>query len=177
MKRTLSRISTALQVFALVATSVALLAVVTLVATPRIMGWQPVVVRSGSMEPALPVGSLVFLDPVHPDQVKVGDVISYRIGNARVTHRVVEIGKDAQGTPGFKTKGDANAEPDPGMVSAASVDSREVWSVPYVGKISNFIRSRDGFYIIIALPASVIVASSLVSIVVELNRQRRKAAA
>lgn len=177
MKRMTSRLAKVLQVLVALTAILALAGLLALVIVPKAFGWQPVVVRSGSMEPALPVGSLVFLERVQPEQVKVGDVISYHVGNARVTHRVVEVGKDATGAPGFQTKGDANAEPDAGMVAASTVDRREVMTLPYVGTASNFVRSRNGFYAIILVPAAIIIASSVTSIVVELNRQRRKAAA
>jgi signal peptidase len=177
MKRTALRAGKALQFLGALAAILALMAVVAVTVVPRVLGWESVVVLTGSMEPTIPVGGLAFLAPVHPEEVKVGDVISYRLGNSRVTHRVVELGTDAQGALGFKTKGDANNDADAGMVPASSVVSREVWTVPYAGRVSNFMRSREGFKLLIFAPAIVIVASSLFSISAEMNKQRRKAAA
>ena len=174
MKRTTLRAAEALVALA---TILALTVTVAFMVVPRLMGWQPVVVLSGSMEPTIPMGGMAFLAPVHPEQIKAGDVISYRLGNARVTHRVVEVGKDAEGALAFRTKGDANDDADAGMVPASQVQGREVWVVPYAGRVSSFIRSRDGFRLMIFLPALVIVATSVFSIVAEMNKQRRKAAA
>ncbi len=177
MRLTWNRARRAAGWLVVVAVGLVFASVLALVFVPRLMGWQPVVVVSGSMEPAIPVGGLAFLAPVHPEEVKAGDVISYRVGNSRVTHRVVELGKDDQGALAFRTKGDANNDADAGMVPASSVDGREVWTVPHLGRVSNFMRSRDGFKLMVFVPAIVIVGSSLFSIAAELNKRRRKVAA
>src|SRR5207237_494911 len=70
---------------------------------------------SGSMEPALQVGDLAVVSPTPPDQLAVGDVITYRTParpGIPVTHRIVNISRDAQGQLEFQTKGDANNEVD-----------------------------------------------------------------
>lgn len=177
MRPTVVRAGKALQSLVALGAILALTAIVALMVVPRLIGWQPVVVLSGSMEPALPVGGLVFLEPVHAEQVKAGDVISYRLGNSRVTHRVVEVGTDGAGALAFRTKGDANKDADAGLVAASSVESREVLTVPYMGKALNFARSRTGFYALIALPALFVIGGSVLNIVTEIARQRRKAAA
>src|SRR5437867_6489971 len=59
-------------------------------------GFRPVVVYSGSMEPTLPVGSLLALEPAPSASIRVGDVITFRDPYDRdrlVTHRVVGIAK------------------------------------------------------------------------------------
>lgn len=177
MRRAASHFGKALMLAATVATTLAVLAVLAFILVPRILGWQPVVVLSGSMEPAVPVGAVTFLAPVKPADVKPGDIISFRRGNARVTHRVVTVGTDLQGGLAFTTKGDANAEPDSGFVAASDLERREVLTVPHVGKLANFVRSRNGYYTMIVLPALIIIGTSAGSIVAELNRQRRKAVA
>jgi signal peptidase len=61
---------------------------------PRMIGWTGMVVLSGSMEPTMPVGGLAMLAPIDPEDVEVGDVISYRHPLEReklVSHRVIEI--------------------------------------------------------------------------------------
>src|SRR6266498_1989012 len=59
------------------------------------------VVRSGSMEPTLPVGSLIVAKK--QSHYQVGDVITFKQGNSFVTHRINNIENGA-----FQTKGDAN---------------------------------------------------------------------
>ena len=63
-----------------------------IVAVPHLLGYEQYVVVSGSMEPAIPVGSLVMAKPVKPAELQVGDVIVFyteRHIDTPVTHRVV----------------------------------------------------------------------------------------
>lgn len=107
---------------------------------PALAGARALTVLSGSMEPALPVGSTVVIRPEPPAEIAVGDVITFtdrEEGSADtrvVTHRVLEV----RPGPEFVTAGDANNAPDPGVVPAADVLGVQWYHVPYVG----FLRER-----------------------------------
>ena len=65
--------------------------------------YRVVAVASGSMEPALPVGSLIVITPAS-DPLAVGEVITFNGDGRLVTHRIASIRPD-----GFPvTRGDAN---------------------------------------------------------------------
>ena len=70
------------------------------------------VVLSGSMEPALPAGSLLFVKPL-TSPYAVGDVISFNLPKVKqfVTHRIVSVQKQESAWV-YQTKGDANKEND-----------------------------------------------------------------
>ena len=60
---------------------------------PRMFGYHIYTVISGSMEPAIPVGSLLYIPKVRPEDIREHDVIAYyggEDGTAVITHRVVE---------------------------------------------------------------------------------------
>lgn len=52
-------------------------------------------VLTGSMEPVLPVGSLLVVVPMSFDELKVGQDITYKTAGGTVTHRIVAIDHDA----------------------------------------------------------------------------------
>lgn len=79
------------------------------VTVARIRGHEVYSVVSGSMEPAIPVGSVLFVEPAAPETVEEGDVIAFRSGGSVVSHRVVR-NRVVEGE--FITKGDANREED-----------------------------------------------------------------
>ena len=94
-----------------------------LIAAPMLAGYRPVVVLSGSMEPAFPVGSVIYYKAASFEQIQEGDPITFHAGEAGslVTHRVVEkqeLSRD------FITRGDANETADPNPVSYDRVAGR-----------------------------------------------------
>jgi signal peptidase len=128
---------------------------------PGLVGWELVVVRGASMEPALPVGSLMFVEPVDPEAVGVGDIISYRVpdeseSNVRVTHRVAEV-LEQDGSVAFRTKGDANDEPDIRLVPAADLEGRVRWDIPHLGDIAQRVRTPAGFLGLMLVPGGIII--------------------
>jgi len=100
---------------------------------PVAIGWEAVVVTSGSMAPAVAVGDAVVVQPVPAAEVRVGDIVVFddpaRPGGL-LTHRVVDRLADG----GLVTRGDANAAADPVPVAAESVHGRARLVVPYVGR-------------------------------------------
>ena len=79
------------------------------VTVPRLMGYEIYDVVSGSMEPEIPVGSILYVEGLAPEDVEEGDVIAFWSNGSVVAHRVVK-NKVVEGT--FITKGDANARED-----------------------------------------------------------------
>ena len=56
-------------------------------------------VLTGSMEPVLPVGSLLVVVPMSFDELKVGQDITYKTAGGTVTHRIVAIDQAARTVP------------------------------------------------------------------------------
>ena len=111
---------------------------------PRVMGYQAYTVVSGSMEPEIPVGSLVYVASMEPEDVQVRDVIAYyggRDSNAMITHRVV----DNQVVMGqFITKGDANQTNDMNPVAYENFIGTVTVSVPELGTVAQILTSKEG---------------------------------
>jgi len=80
---------------------------------------------TGSMLPILDSGANgIKITPLSENEVNVGDIITFRSGNDLIVHRVVEKGKDNQGTY-FITKGDNNLVSD-GKIRFSSIESKTV---------------------------------------------------
>jgi len=103
-----------------------------LIAAPLVLGYRPVVVLSGSMEPTYHVGSVIYYKSTPFDRISKGDVITYRAGeDSLVTHRVTEKrGLSME----FVTKGDANLSEDPTPVAYSEVVGKTLSvSIPFAG--------------------------------------------
>jgi len=120
-------------------------------------------VLSGSMEPALPLGGVVFIKPVEPTDIGPGSIIAYRSGEPLITHRVVDVIDESELS--FITKGDANQSPDlsPDLspVPAASVVGKVIFDVPYLGYLAAFVKTPLGFLLAIFLPGLAIIGLEL----------------
>jgi signal peptidase len=109
----------------------------------RFLGFQPMAVLSGSMQPAYKVGDLVFVNTkAKPEDMRVDDVITFNVDeNTIVTHRVIET-DSAAGT--FTTKGDANDNQDFMSVTYSMFVGKAVFSVPGAGRVLMNLDSRNG---------------------------------
>ena len=111
---------------------------------PRLFGCQIYTVVSGSMEPAIPVGSLVYINNMAPEDVQENDVIAFygaTDGSSIITHRVV-TNSTVMGE--FITKGDANEEKDMNPIPYSHFIGKVVLTVPKVGGIAQTFTSTTG---------------------------------
>jgi signal peptidase len=148
---------------ALLAVTAAVLGLAAITIGPHLFNYQALVVRSGSMSPNIPTGSVVFYRPIQASEVKVGDVIVFnRPGDAseRITHRVYAIQSGSNGKY-FITKGDANGDPDPWHVPAVGTGWKAVWHVPVVGYVLFDIQSTYGRLLLLLIPAALLALITL----------------
>ncbi len=142
------------------------------------IGWRVNAVLSGSMEPALKVGSLVVTRPVEPEKVKVGDMIAFNpvsVGENMITHRVIGI---AMNSPiHFATKGDASDKPDPFTVPEQNLVGKVCFHIPYWGYFTQFLKTPTGFVFSIVVPGIVIFIMYVVSVWRTLTVQKKQGVA
>jgi signal peptidase len=126
------------------------------------------VVLTGSMEPSISPGDAIVVRSVPPERIATGDVITFRraAGDAvPVTHRVLEVTTDADGRTAFVTKGDANEDPDSGLVTGRLVVGEVLVVLPYVGLVVQFVDSPAGFALAVVVPISLLVLNEVYGLV------------
>lgn len=127
-------------------TAVLGVASIVVVALCLVLDWRPVVVRSGSMEPAVPTGSLAMTVAVDADEVRIGDVVTVPTATTRVTHRVVESVPTSSGVV-LTLKGDANDNPDATTYPVDEV--HRLWfHVPVLGAVIAWLSVAPGIFVI-----------------------------
>ncbi len=107
---------------------------------PRLFGYDVYRVISPSMEPEIPLGSVVYVKAADPLDIKTDDVIVYRSMDDTVTHRVVE-NRPVEGE--FITKGDVNAAVD-APVSYDQLVGRVTYHIPIYGELTGIYDSVLG---------------------------------
>lgn len=109
-------------------------------------------VLTRSMEPAYPPGTLVIVKPVEPEEIAIGDVITYQIqsGEAEyLTHRVVAISRTTGGELSFTTKGDNNSQADAEPVREVQVQGRLWYSLPWIGYLNTAVGGGGKTWLVI----------------------------
>jgi signal peptidase len=175
-ERTIRRLLAAgLYVLALAVVGAVLFSVLSVGGLPG--GYRPLLVLTGSMEPAVKTGSLIVIRTVDAVTVSEGDVITFRPSSLSgfdtagheasfLTHRVERVEAGPAG-PKFITRGDANTVADPVAVSPNQVVGRVVLVSHLAGQIAWFLRSPVGLAVL-ALGALASAAPSV------LHHRRRR---
>lgn len=127
---------------------------------PQLMGLDAYVVTSGSMEPSMPTGSIVYNQPAQPINIEVADVITFVSNDSeepqKITHRVIQVNETEDGRI-FKTKGDANPEPDEGWVREEDILGEKAFSIPYLGYALITLSSPFVLIMLLLIPSVILV--------------------
>lgn len=112
-------------------------------------------VITGSMSPAIEAGDIIVTRSVDFEDLKKGDIITFKIGNKTlITHRIVGVNDNGS----FVTKGDANSMEDIDLiVNQANIIGKYFIKIPKGGYILKFIQSPAGLIIFILIPAIMLI--------------------
>lgn len=151
-----------------------LLAVVFIVAIAPINGNKTLIVRSGSMQPQINVGDLIFVWP--KQNYRVGDIIAFSEEGkpqTTVTHRIAAI-KNENGQILYQTKGDANKSPDQTLVPQKNVIGTADYSIRDLGRLFAAVKTKNGFLLAAILPAVLVIILELFNIINALKKPKVK---
>lgn len=141
--------------------------------SPSVFGYSFYYVLTESMEPEIHSGDMILGQTVAPEELQVGDVVTY-IGDTGsfhgkvITHEIIEIDDDI-----LITKGLANPDPDP-AIHSSQVLSKYVLTIPFAGKIFSVINSRLGFIFLIITPLVLLIINEISIIVKAFNEDKEE---
>lgn len=121
-----------------------------LLSVPRLWGFQIYAVTSGSMEPEIHTGDVIYVKQVAFQSLEEGDVITFSLNQGRtiVTHRVEKI-DEKNGL--LRTKGDANQEADPVWIAGDTVRGEVQYAVPGLGYVALMASTLSGKLFLMAV--------------------------
>ena len=132
---------------------------------PSFGGYLPLFVLTDSMYPEIESGDLIICQTIDPQEIKVGDVISFfdpeGNGTSVVTHQVIEI-LNKDGTLSFRTQGTNNNTPDALPVPAENLVGIYCVRVPGAGSVAMFLQTTPGLIVCIVLPIGIFVAYEVI---------------
>lgn len=105
-----------------------------------IFKFNPYVVLSASMEPAIKTGSVAWIN-LNDKDVEVGDIVTFELDEGiRVTHRIVNTDGEM-----FVTKGDNNETEDFVPVSKSQILGTYAFSIPGIGYVVQALQEKKAF--------------------------------
>lgn len=122
------------------------------------------------MEPTYPVGSVVYVKTCSPEDVVVGDAITFKMSAASgvvATHRVIGVNTEEQS---FTTKGDNNEKQDAAPVEFGRLLGKVTFCIPYLGYISQFTTSSAG---LITMIGALVLVFALWTLADVLNKEKK----
>ncbi len=146
-----------------------------LLAGVRLFGLQIYTVVSPSMAPNIPTGSIVYV--ARADELKVGDVITYKLDdNTLSTHRIIQLVPDPNDPSEvlYRTKGDANNDPDKLLVSQRQLVGKVVLAIPLLGFVADYIQHPPGSFVAIAVSIALIIAVVVIDMVTNDKSKKKK---
>lgn len=118
--------------------------ILSLIILPQLGGFHVEIITSGSMEPFIHTGSVIYVrEGADIDMLEVGTVITYVLNGSqtKVTHRIMSIDREKAVVT---TKGDANEIPDAHAVSMEQIEGVACGTVPYLGYVARLFMNVYG---------------------------------
>ena len=127
--------------------------------TTRIPRFGLYTIISPSMDPTIKVYDVVVdLNILNNKSIKKGDIITF-VSNSNVskgltvTHRVVDVLNNPDGTKSYVTKGDNNLKTDQSTVSDNEILGKVLFKIPQLGRVQFLVANKYGWILVILLPA------------------------
>ena len=122
--------------------------------TPSFYIYKAYVITTNSMEPELKKDDVVVIKKAKADNLKQGDIITFKQNGETITHRIVQI-DDIEDGKLYITKGDNNNVQDEQGLRFDQIEGKLVIKIPQLGKmVASF---KNGIIIVLVLLISAII--------------------
>ena len=128
-------------------------------------------VRSASMEPQVPEGSMVVVLPAEPAEIEEGAIVLFDDPSDPGRLVVHRVRRSIDGPAGgqFETQGDANPGADPALVPSRMVRGEVRWHITGAGTVVETLGRRDVGVALASVPLGALAVSEIVGV-----RRRRR---
>jgi signal peptidase len=127
-------------------------------------GWRVLIVKSGSMEPVIKTGSLIFTKT--QSEYVPDDIVTFGSPNSAdtlITHRLIAVEEEADGKF-IRTKGDFNQIEDKERSLYNSIVGKYQFGIPLVGYVIDFAKTPQGVVLLVIIPGTIIIYEELQNI-------------
>ena len=130
--------------------------------TPSFYIYKAYLISTESMEPELKKGDAIIIKKVSEDQLRVNDIVTFKINGEIITHRIVRI-DDVNSEKFYITKGDNNNVEDSDELRFSDIEGKKIIKIPHLGNV--VVGLKNGIVIILVV---------LIALIMYLNRIEMK---
>ncbi len=118
----------------------------------KFLGVRQYVIMTGSMEPNYNIGDIIIDKEIEKEDIKIGDVITYSVGDGKhtISHRIIKIVEE-NGETLYQTKGDNNNAPDSELVSYNQIQGKAIYKIDKIGLILKGVTTGAGIAVIVLI--------------------------
>ncbi len=135
-----------------------LISIYLIIFLPCLFRYKPLIIESGSMEPILKVGGILYYKSIPLNVFKINDILVYKVPNHIVSHRIVD-----KNDYYFITRGDQNNTNDSIVFNSQVLGKSSNFSIPYIGYYADYIYHHKYLLII-----------TLIVVIIDYIFERRK---
>lgn len=104
------------------------------------------------------------------ENIEIGDIITFKSKSSlsegmTITHRVIGIDKETNGTIRFITQGDNNSEPDATLVEFEDIIGKEILIIPWLGNLQFLLSSYKGWIFLLLIPIAIILIKDIFKLI------------
>ncbi len=137
--------------------------------TPSFYIYKAYIISTESMQPTLKKGDVIVIKKVDKKDLKIDDIITFKVKGEVITHRIVEI-DEVNGT--YKTKGDNNNIIDDVNLLFEDIEGKEIIKIPHLGNIVSGL--KNGIIIILTILICLIIYLNKMEMKEKSNARREK---
>lgn len=122
--------------------------------TPSFYIYKAYLISTESMEPELKKGDAIIIKKVAEDQLRINDIVTFKINGEIITHRIVRI-DEVNSEKFYITKGDNNNVEDSDELRFSDIEGKQIIKIPHLGNIVAGL--KNGIVIILVVLIALIM--------------------
>ena len=143
-----------------------------------IMGYRLFTVATGSMQGVYEINDVIVVKDYDTNKLQVGDDVAYMgmvddLAGKLITHRIIEVNNQEDGTLLFTTQGVNSEIPDP-SITADQILGKVEGVMPVITQINHAVKSQVGFFLLVFVPLVLVIALEIAQTVVELKIEKNE---
>ncbi len=124
-------------------------------------GYKFLNILTGSMTPTMPVNTVVIIKEIPMEDIEVGDVVTFKMGDSNVTHRVVKIDKTNPRNIVLQTQGDAaQNQGTRETVTKENYVGTVIYYIPNLGELLEIVKNNMAIIVVCVVLALFIITYS-----------------